>query len=198
MKVKKFSLQTLTIIGFCVVVLGAIISVTEKNVTAISLFTLPYIAAALACAFVISSNETVKVVGYTISTLLGVSGIQTVLASGYIPDSYVVVAIGFIVMLVPALVFAFIQLFAYFGFVRAKDVKCSCEDIATMLNQYKAMEKEEVLSAEEFAALKEKILENSTAQVADLEDLKKWKKLLDQQIITEEEFANLKAKVFNK
>ena len=198
MKVKKFSLQTLTIIGFCVVVLGAIFSAIEKNVTAISLFTLPYIAAALACAFVISKNEPVKVVGYTLSTLLGVHGIQTVLAKGYIPDSYVVVAAGFIVMLVPALVFASIQLFAYLGFVRAKDVKCSCEDVATLLTQYKAMEKEEVLSTEEFAALKEKILENSNSKVAELDDLKKWKKLLDQQVITEEEFANLKAKVFNQ
>ena len=142
MKVKKFSLQTLTIIGFCIVALGAIISATEKNVDAISLFTLPYIAAAVACAFVISGNEAVKVVGYTLSTLLGVTGIQTVMVTGYIPDSYVVVAVGFMVMLVPALVFAFIQLFAYLGFVRAKDVKCSCEDIATLLNQYKAMEKE--------------------------------------------------------
>ena len=195
MKFKQFLIQTLSIIGFAIAVAGVILSATES----VAVEAIGSLAAALACAFVFSKNEIVKIVGYTLSVLVGAEGLQTVLLimNGYVPDSYAIIAIGYIVMLVPAVIYALIKLFDYLGFVRAGSVKCNCDDIATLLTQYKAMEKEDVLSTEEFATLKEKVLENSNSKVTGLDDLKKWKKLLDQQVITEDEFANLKAKVFN-
>ena len=65
------------------------------------------------------------------------------------------------------------------------------------LTRYKEMQDEKVLTEEEFAELKQRIMENTNNKISSVEDLKKWKKLLDQQIITEEEFAGKKKQLLD-
>jgi hypothetical protein len=196
---KKFFTQILTVIAFIVILVGLLIAgLDSKDAPAVIMlvaFTAPFLAAALATAFVFAKNDTVKNVGYILSALVGVYGVLMLLAD----KNFMIVAIGMILMLVPSVIYVFIQLFALLGFVRAKDLQVSkSDDMAALLNQYKALEKEAILSAEEFDALKAKVLKNTDTQGTTLDDLKKWKKLLDQQVITEEEFTNLKAQSFSK
>ena len=196
---KKFFTQVLTVLAFVVILVGLLIagfdSKDTNQVILLATFTAPFLAVVLATAFVFSKNDTVKNVGYILSALIGVYGILMILDD----KDFLVVAIGMILMLVPSIIYAFIQLFALLGFVRAKDLQVSkSDDMAALLNQYKALEKEAILSSEEFDALKAKVLKNTDTQSTTLDDLKKWKKLLDQQVITEEEFANLKAQSFSK
>ena len=195
---KKFFTQILAVIAFIVILLGMLITgIDSREANAAMLlitFTTPFLAAALATAFVFAKNEIVKYMGYILSAMVGIYGVLTLIQD----KNLLILSIGMIIMLVPAIIFIFIQLFALLGFVRAKDIQSKADDMATLLNQYKALEKDAILSAEEFDTLKAKVLKNTDTHGISLDDLKKWKKLLDQQIITEEEFANLKAQSFAK
>ena len=72
-------------------------------------------------------------------------------------------------------------------------------DISSQLGKYKEMEKENIITDEEFVQLKGQALQSiGDNNRLTFEDLKKWKKLLDQQVLTEEEFSQLKSKIFNK
>lgn len=191
---KKFFTQILTALGFLLIIVGVIIRGTADIL--VSLFSLPFIAAALATALVFAKNTTVRNAGYAISAIVGTYGVILLMNS---EDStgLLVISIGMIVMLVPAVIYAIIEFFSWLGFTRKKNA-ATANDLAAVLNQYKALETEKILSAEEFEELKAKTLKGTNAEASSVEDLKKWKKLFDQQIITEEEFSNLKAKVFNK
>ncbi len=196
---KKFFTQILTAIGFVIALVGVIMGYKSENI-ALAFASLYFIAAALATTFVFAKNESVKNMGYVLSAVAGAYGITRLLIEMDAKKASVpmlIFAIGLIVMLVPALIYAIIQFFSWCGFTR-KGNKADASDIATVLNQYKMLEKEKILSADEFESLKEKVLKNSGSAVSSVDDLKKWKKLLDQQIITDEEFSNLKAQVFQK
>ncbi len=194
---KKFFTQILAAIGFAVSLIGVFLSF--KNAALIVAFSSIYfIGAGMATAFVFAKNETVKNMGYVLCATAGTFGAVTLLneiSGGSI--GMIVFSIGLIIMLIPALIYAIIQFFSWCGFTR-RNAKAAADDIATVLNRYKSLEKEEILSAEEFEALKGSVLDNSGSAVSCVDDLKKWKKLLDQGIINEEEFSKLKAQVFQK
>lgn len=206
---KKFFTQILTAIGFIVALVGIILN-SKSGLAESALYSTPLIAASIAIAFVFAKTQSVKIMGHVLSAYAGVSGLLTYLTyqnslydeAGQLvtekpefdPTIY---SIGLIIMLAAALIFVIIEFFSWMGFTRKSSKAVSC-DIATMLNQYKALEKEQILSAEEFDDLKSRVLKTSGSDCSSIEDLKKWKKLLDQQVITEEEFSNLKAKAFNK
>ena len=195
---KKFFTQILTLIAFITIMVGMVIvgSDTEMGFNTVVLAMIPSIVLlpALATVFVFAKTETLNIAGYVLSTMTAVYGLLTF----FTDSTYDIISFGMMLMAVPAIIYAFIKLFALLGFVRAKDVKSNANDVATMLNQYKALEKEAILSAEEFEDLKSKVLKNTNTEATSVDDLKKWKKLYDQQVITEEEFTNLKAKTFNK
>ena len=207
---KKFFTQILTVIGFFVALVGIVLGYENGTEAQALLSSLPVIAACMATAFVFAKNETVKNMGYVLSGIAGVYGFLVfityrnslydengnlieLLTPKYDPTIF---AAGLMIMLIPALIYVIIRFFSWLGFTR-KSAQSAC-DIATVLNQYKSLEKEQILSPEEFEDLKSKVLKSTGSDISSLEDLKKWKKLLDQQIITEEEFTSLKARAFNK
>ncbi len=191
---KKFFTQILTAIGFTLILVGSFMKGTDAVL--VTFFSAPFLAAMLATPFVFAKNNTVKNTGYALSAMVGVYGTMLLFNQ---EDSIglLIVSIGMIVMLIPAAIYAIGAFFGWCGFTRKKNVG-NASDLATILNQYKALEAEKILSAEEFEELKAKTLKGSGSEISSIEDLKKWKKLLDQQIITEEEFSSLKAKAFNK
>ena len=179
-------------IGFIVVLLGVL---TESATTALTvLFTAPYLAAVLAVCFVNASNNTVKNVGYALGALLGVYGFVVI-----ITDNLVVSACGMVFMLFAALGYAVTYVLKFFGWVKGEKEISGGVDISSQLGKYKEMEKENIITDEEFVQLKGQALQSiGDNNRLTFEDLKKWKKLLDQQVLTEEEFSQLKSKIFNK
>ncbi len=197
---KKFFTQILVAIGFTLALVGVILGVDDVTV-GLSFSSIHFIGATLATAFVFAKNETVKNMGYVLCAVAGTYGVAAIIPKETnveaVSTGLLIFAVGLIVMMVPAVIYAIIQFFSWCGFTR-KSSKADVGDIAAVLNQYKTLEKEEILSAEEFEGLKNKVLKSSETTVSSIDDLKKWKKLLDQQILTEEEFSKLKAQAFQK
>lgn len=207
---KKFLTQILLSIGFGISLLGIVINNGIIAKTAFS--SICFIGTALAVVFVFSDNKIVKGTGYSISACAGASGIVTLLdlfESGFVLNfnSYdaiahigtIIYSIGLIIMLLSVI----FQIFVWCGFTRTAGDVCKnkkadsgVNDITAELYQYKALEKEGILSSEEFESLKSKALKNGDATIASVDDLKKWKKLLDQQVISQEEFTIIKTNLF--
>lgn len=199
---KKNIIKTITFLGFIIAILGAILDpmIADKGAHAYSyLFNnvAVYIAVAaiLGTIFVFSKNATVENVGYALCAFVGTLGITMIINDKVFP--LMLIPIGFIVMLVGAVLQFLLIAIKFFGFVKSNDCK-NVGDVSDILTKYKELEKDKVISEEEFNDLKNKTIATSTNDKISLEDLKKWKKLLDQGIITETEFANMKAKLFTK
>ena len=179
-------------IGFIVVLLGVL---TESSETALTvMFTAPFLAAVLAVCFINACNNTVKNVGYALGALVGVYGLVMIMN-----EVLLVSACGMVFMLFAALGFAVTYILKFFGWVKSGKESSAVGDISSQLEKYKEMEKENIITDEEFVQLKGQALQTiSENKHLNFEDLKKWKKLLDQQVLTEEEFSQLKSKIFNK
>ena len=194
---KKTITNIMMFVGYLVMLVGFVIAGLDKKSTALVLtmvFAYPAIAATLALCFIHAKNNVVKNVGYALAALAGVYGILMLVS-----EMMLVSAIGLIVMLLASLGYVVVLLLEFFGFVKADKMLNITNDVSTLLGKYKEMEKEQVITEEEFLQLKAQALQTlAEKEEASLEDLKKWKKLLDQKVITEEEFAQLKAKVFTK
>ncbi len=197
---KKIFTQILVAIGFVVALVGVVLGVDDVTV-GLAFSSVHFIGATLATAFVFAKNETVKNMGYVLCAVAGTYGIAAIIPvetdAEAVSTGLLIFAFGLIVMMVPAVIYAIIRCFSWCGFT-IKSSKADACDIAAVLDRYKALEKEEILSAEEFEGLKNKVLKNSETSLSSIDDLKKWKKLLDQQVITEEEFSKLKAQAFQK
>ncbi len=209
---KKTVSQILMIIGAFVAIIGIIIDafILEQPITAFNIIDLSTIAAIFALAFVFGKKESLVKIGYVIAAVLGACALTQILIpteivvdegiyGSYVEteSNFTVSGLGFLSMGLAALVFYFVQLLKAFGFVRAgKEVTST--DVVAVLNKYKDMEKENIITEEEFVALKGKILSSASKEVSSVEDLKKWKKLFDQKVITEEEFTSIKSKIFSK
>ena len=153
------------------------------------------VAAILGAVFVFSKNATVENVGYALCAFVGVLGVTMIMHDKVFP--LMLIPVGFIVMLVGAILKFLLIAIKFFGFINAEDQKV-IGDVFDTLTKYKELEKDKVISEEEFNDLKTKTIAANAKDTVSLEDLKKWKKLLDQGIITETEFANMKAKLFTK
>ncbi len=194
---KKSITKLLMFLGFIVVTVGLLIEGLDDEASLLvlaSIFTAPFLAAALAVCFIFAKNGVVKNVGYALAALSGVYGIVLLVS-----EQMGVVAIGLILMLASSLGYVIVLALEFFGFVKAGKGVTVGSDISVLLGKYKEMEKENVITDAEFTQLKDKALQNlAEKESVNLDDLKKWKKLLDQQVISEEEFASLKAKIFTK
>lgn len=194
---KKTVSQVALIIGVFVSIIGIIIDAFSINL--ITTIGLNSIALVFAIAFVFSKKKNLVYVGYVIAGIIGACALTMLL----IPlDRYdisigLVSNIGYILMGVASLIFYFVEMLRVFGFVKAKD-KETAVDVMVVLNKYKEMEKENVITIEEFEALKSKLLKGAEKEISSVEDLKKWKKLYDQKVITEDEFAKVKSNIFAK
>lgn len=186
---KKDFTKVLIVIGLVLVLVGILLNGLINEETVEYVFAIPYLAVALSCTFVLSKNEMLVNMGYILSSMCGIYGIVMFPMGRYM---LMISAIGMILMLIAAVIYTIARTLEFSGFVKTN----VASDAVALLIQYKHMEKEAVITTEEFEMLKNKTFENSKPQISSLEDLKKWKSLLDQQIITEEEFASLKSKVF--
>lgn len=189
---KKEISKIMMVIAFLVTIIGVLID-------ALTLYTVNFsimeIAAVFAVCFVFAKNNTIKLFGYAIATLLGVVALSNFIISVSALYSVITITpIGEILYLVAAICFFIPLVLKFFGFVKSgRDATCG--DISTILSKYKEMEKDKIITEEEFASLKSKTLKVGEKQSFNIEDLKKWKKLLDQSIITEEEYTQLKNNV---
>lgn len=199
---KKNIIKTIIFLGFIIAVLGAIIDPMIANAelrayaflfTNVSVYIA--VASVLGTVFVFSKNATVENVGYALCAFVGVLGVVLIMNRNVFP--LMLIPVGFIVMLVGAILQFLLIAIKFFGFIKAEDKKV-IGDVSVTLMKYKELEKDKVISEEEFNDLKTKTLAANAKDSVSLEDLKKWKKLLDQGIITETEFTNMKAKLFTK
>lgn len=199
---KKSLVKIFVFVGLLVMFLGVILDpiISEKSLSAVValLVDVPFyiaLSAVLAAVFVYSKNNLLANVGYGLAALVGVLGILLIVYVDY--TGLIVIPVGMIIMFVGALLKGILIAIEFFGYVKSGTAQSSC-DAAAVLVKYKELEKEGVLSEEEFSDLKNKTIAAGDQKVTSFDDLKKWKKLLDQNVITEEEFAALKSKLFAK
>lgn len=188
---KKSLSKIIVFIGFLVVCVGELIDgFSQKAYTAGTLLTTGTLLGALAVVFVFAKNKTLSNMGYALSACGGISGILICFKTT-LPFW---ASVGYIVMLLGAVIWLIGVLVAFFGFVKGGYV--SEDDVSSQLIKYKELEKEEIISAEEFEKLKAALFAGSEGGKVTLNDLKKWKKLCDDGVITAEEFVALKNRVF--
>lgn len=191
---KKSLIKTIIFLGFAVAVLGVIIDPIITTTTAAYIIsgTTIAVAAILGATLIFSKNATVKNVGFALSAFVGAIGVYLIMNT-----DLMITSVGLIIMLVGAtLQFLFIAI-KFFGFIKSEDKQIS-GNVSDVLTKYKELEKEKIISEEEFNDLKTKAIAANAGNTISLEDLKKWKKLLDQNIINETEFSEMKSKLFTK
>jgi len=203
--VKTTIANILVFIGFLVTVLGVIIDplIMTKEAAAVagaSLILIPFLplyivlASVLGTAFAFSKNGTLANAGYGLLAFDGAIGIMMLVMIDVF--NLIVVPVGLVVMFVGAALRCIVTIIGFFGYAKGGvRAQSSCE-IADALSKNKELEKDGVLSEEEFKNLKDKTIVSGENAKPSLDDLKKWKKLLDQNVITEEEYAALKSRIF--
>ena len=197
---KEFN-KIVLFVGFLTVLVGIWISVFTSLV--FEGLSATALAVILSFAFVNSSNKVLKTVGYSISAVLGAIGVNaifTMFIEGYIDIGAFVLAVGMVIMAFAALVYLFVFVLNYFGFVKKGQKEASKESVCLWneLIRFKEMQEDGILTSDEFSDLKQKAMDSAETVAPSMDDLKKWKKLLDQQVITEEEFASIKKNIFAK
>ena len=198
---KKSIIKTIIFIGFALSVLGLILSPVLEERSATLIFSeytlLVSVAAILGTTFVFTKNPTLNNIGYCLCAFVGALGVILFAIEN---ELFVVIAAGLSVMFVGSVLQFILIVIQFFGFFKkdSANPSNSLNDISSVLVKYKELEKEKVISSEEFNELKAKTITVSDNDNLSIEDLKKWKKLLDQEVITETEFANMKAKIFKK
>jgi len=201
-KMKKTLSQIIAVIGMLIAIVGIFLDAMELEMPAyaFSIMDLSFAVAIASLVLIFSKKEGAVSLGYLIMVVAGVAAITRILY----PDEmfayyefFSFIDVGFAVMAVAALLYYSVKLLTLLGFVK-KGKATTSEDVLSVLNKYKEMEKESIITAEEFEELKTKTLKVANKNVGDLEELKKWKKLVDQKVITEEEFAAMKGELFGK
>ena len=194
---KKSLTKLVMFAGFIIVVIGIIVDsmITELPAIAFSSLELSVVAAILAICFINAKNNVLINVGYCMAGILGACGLANFMTLSS-SELNMVTSVGYMVMGVSAVFYLFTTILDFFGFVKNGRSADNDGNIVAVLNKYKEMEKEKVITADEFDNLKAKALKCADGEEYSVEDLKKWKKLFDQQIINEEEFASVKSKIF--
>lgn len=197
---KEFN-KIVLFVGFLTALVGIWVSVFTSLV--FQGLSITALAVILSFAFVNSTNKALKTVGYSISAVLGAIGtnvILTMFIEEAIDIGAFIFAVGMVIMAFAALVYLFVFVLNYFGFVKngqkeaSKESACLCNELI----RFKEMKEDGILTADEFSDLKQKAMDGAETTTSSMDDLKKWKKLLDQQVITEEEFASIKKNIFAK
>lgn len=151
----------------------------------------------LAGTFIFAKNTVVKNVGYGLCVISGIVGASflTSLATGLL-----IFAVGTLVMFLGTFIYYIVLVLTGLGWVKSdKQTKeDSATNLLTVLNNYKLLEKENILSEEEFNTIKANLLSSSSNKAESIEDLKKWKKAVEQKVITEEEYNAIKTEILSK
>lgn len=192
---KEFN-KILMVVGFVVAALGAFLMPMMVKVVESTLSSTYIIVPILAVCFVFAKNNVLKNVGYALTVLCGIDGINCLInGSG---TALILIGIGLLTMFVAAVIYFLLLCLKYFGFVKSGKVSCGGSDTIKVLSQYNELVNEKIVTEEEFDELKKNLFASNETKVGSIEDLKKWKKALDQKIITEEEYASVKAGIFVK
>lgn len=194
--VKKFVM----VIGFIVLIVGIIIaSLFDTGLVMNNAFFYYYIAAVLATTFIFSKNEIVKYVGYGLAAVNGGIGLSIITSAGFYDMGAMIEGIGLLTMLLSSFLYIFEIFLGLLGFIKTDKVNSEKKySFVEILEKYKQLQKDGIVTEEEYEELKNKTLNNTEKKVDSFDDLKKWKKLLDQEVITEEEFSEVKASYFKK
>lgn len=198
---KKTVAQIILIIGALVTIIGIIVDggfILYAPIIALNMVDLSGVAAIVAVAFAFSKKDTLVMVAYLILAITGACALVDLITGSYYGVPISVVNIGFVIMGVASIIYFLLQVLKSLGFVRKNAGGVDAADVVTVLNKYKEMESENIITAEEFDELKSKILKGADKGISSVDDLKKWKKLYDQKVITEDEFANVKGKILLK
>ena len=184
--------KVIMFIGFSLMTLGIILDALTYNVLTVN-FVFP-LCAIFAICFTNTKNKNYINFGYCLAGIIGAFGLANFLTT----DLYgcFITTIGYIVISISALIYFFSTVLDFCGFVKKGQGGDNDSNIVAVLNKYKELEKEEIITSEEFENLKSKSLQCTEGEKYSVEDLKQWKKLLDQQIINEDEFASIKNKIF--
>ncbi len=199
---KKTLSQIIAVIGMIIAVVGLLLDATDLEMPAyaFAITDFSFAAAIAALALIFSKKEGAVGIGYLIMVVAGVAAITRIMNPIEMFAYYETISfadVGFAVMAVAALLYYLVKLLTLLGFVK-KGKATGSEDVLAVLNKYKEMEKESIITAEEFEELKAKALKVADKRIDDLEELKKWKKMVDQKVITQEEFAAMKGDLFGK
>ena len=193
---KKELNQIIMFVGFIVVVVGALISALSEDISATLSFASTYLITIFAVTFIFAKNPVVKNFGYALAGFSGVDGIFAITLGS---ESTMVANVGQIIMFVAAILYFILICLKFFGFVKGeKNNTTTHNDAIEILNGYKALMTDKVVTEEEFEQLKKTVLSNNKDKATSVNDLKKWKKALDQGVITDKEFADIKSSIFKK
>ena len=194
---KEFN-KIVLFIGFLATIVGLWISIFTGYV--FMGLDLAIISVILALAFVNATNNVLKIVGYSLNVVTGAIGLRALCLMPYFDLGTLIMAIGMMIMTFASIVYFFGFLLAYLGFVKASETESGGEDshLFNELVRYKEMQDEGILSADEFADLKQNVMGAIDDVKLTMDDLKKWKNLLDQNVITEAEFTYIKKNIFAK
>ena len=189
---KKSITKLVMFAGFILAIIGIIVDamISEMIIST----TLLYLPAVFAICFINSKNNVLINFGYCLAGILGALGLAGFMVTDL--EGSLVTTLGYIVMSISSVFYLITLILNFFGFVKKGKSDDGEGNIVAVLNKYKELEKEKVITADEFEGLKSKALKCAESEKYSVEDLKKWKKLFDQQIITEEEFSSVKNKIF--
>ena len=193
---KKQVNQIFIFIGFAVAFLGLLLNATIDYRPSTSASSLGLVAL-LGATFIFAKNSVVKNVGYGLCALSAITSFPLFASTD---PGLLIYTIGTVIMLLGVLIYFVSLVLNGLGWVKT-DNASKTEDatnLLTVLNNYKLLEKENILSAEEFTAIKTNLLSANTNKAETIDDLKKWKKAVEQQVITEEEYNAIKSEILSK
>ena len=193
---KKQVNQIFIFIGFAVAFLGLLLNATIDYMPSTSASSLGLVAL-LGATFIFAKNSVVKNVGYGLCALSAITSFPLFASTD---PGLLIYTIGTVIMLLGVLIYFVSLVLNGLGWVKT-DKASKTEDatnLLTVLNNYKLLEKENILSADEFTAIKTNLLSANTNKAETIDDLKKWKKAVEQQVITEEEYNAIKSEILSK
>lgn len=195
---KKEVNKFIIVIGFFVAILGVILS------PIIDFFPLNISFDFLSCGliilfgatFIFAKNNIVKNFGYGICAISFVQSLPYIISGKF--TGLIIYGIGAALMFIGALLYVLVLIVKYCGFVKGREESLATTNVLGVLNKYKDLKTENILTEEEFNEIKSKILASANNQSQDIDDLKKWKKAVAQQVITEEEYTTIKNSILSK
>lgn len=131
--------------------------------------------AIFAVCFVLSQNRTLNNFGFCFSALLGVIGFYMIF------NDFDIVAISLALFGAGALLYLITSCIAFFGYEKNSQ--------ANNLVAFIKMHEQKLISDEDFAEIKDMILQGKSSKISELA---KWNKLLSKGIITQEDYTKVK------
>ncbi|MBO7344328.1 MAG: SHOCT domain-containing protein [Clostridia bacterium] len=191
-------------VGFVVFSIGVVLGGTDYIPTlpillgTVNLVSV-YLLAVLSVPFIFSENKLFNNIGYAFTVLMAGYAVYGLIMGAEI--GVIISSVGMLIMFIGTIMRFFVICLNYFGFIKtSNDDKTlnKSSDALKILAYYKELQGENILTAEEFEEIKQKMLNDVKPKANSMEDIKKWKKLFDQKVISEEEFTAIKAEMLGK